>query len=292
MPNAEPELLLDGLVFPEGPRWHDERLWFSDMGAHEVVAVDLEGNRETIVDVPDQPSGLGWLPDGRLLVVSMTDRKLFSLESDGLVEFVDMSELTPFKCNDMVVDATGRAYIGNFGVARLGGSEPAPTTLILVTPGGKPRVAADGLMFPNGTVVTPDGGTLIVAESMGRRLTAFDLEGDGSLSNRRVWAELDGTPDGICLDALGCIWAAVPGSPSRFIRVAEGGNVLDRIDLEERDSIACMLGGPERRTLFMLEALAGTGQALHAGANPERVRGPGDGRIRTVEVDVPGAGLP
>ena len=283
MADYTPRPLLDNLVFPEGPRWHQGRLWFSDMHAHEVVAVGLEGKRETIAEVPNQPSGLGWLPDGRLLVVSMTDRKLLSLESGGLIEFADMSELTPFQCNDMVVDATGRAYVGNFGVARLGGSEPMPTTLILVTPQGEPRVVADGLMFPNGTVVTPDGRTLIVAESRGRRLTAFDVEDDGSLANRRVWAELDGPPDGICLDTEGCIWVAVPGSPGRFMRVAEGGKVRDRIDLEERGGFACMLGGPERRTLFMLEAFA---------ANPERIRGPGNGRIRTVEVAVPGTGWP
>jgi sugar lactone lactonase YvrE len=144
MADYTPRVLLDNLVFPEGPRWRQGRLWFSDMHAHEVVAVDLEGHTETIAEVPNQPSGLGWLPDGRLLVVSMTDRKLLSLESGRLVEFADMSELTPFQCNDLVVDVTGRAYVGNFGVDRLGGSEPAPTTLILVTPQGEPRVAADG----------------------------------------------------------------------------------------------------------------------------------------------------
>ena len=283
MPRAGPEVLLEGLLFPEGPRWHDERLWFSDMHAHEVVAVDLQGNRETLVHVPNQPSGIGWLPDGRLLVVSMTDRKLLRLDSEGLVEAADLRELASFHCNDMVVDGYGRAYIGNFGSDIFEGQEPQGANLVMVTHGGEVRVVASDLMFPNGTVVTPDGGTLIVAESRGRRLTAFDVQADGSLSNRRVWAELDVPPDGICLDAENCIWVAVPGNPGSFVRVAEGGEIRDRIDLERRGGFACALGGPERRTLFLLEAFA---------ANPARIRGRDNGWIRTVEVEVPGAGSP
>ena len=284
MAKYTPRLLLDNLIFPEGPRWHDGRLWFSDMHAHEVVAVDLEGNRETIVEVPNQPSGLGWLPNGRMLVVSMTDRKLLRLDPDGLVEAADLRELASFHCNDMVVDGDGRAYVGNFGSDISEGQQPQPANLVMVTPGGEARVVAGDLMFPNGTVVTPDGGTLIVAETWGRRLTAFDVQEDGSLSNRWVWAELDVEPDGICLDAENRVWVAAPVYPGSFVRVAEGGEVQDRIDLERRGGFACALGGPERRTLFMLEAFPA--------GNSARVRGRDSGQIRTVEVEVPGAGWP
>ena len=275
-------VLLNGLVFPEGPRWHEGRLWFSDMHAHEVVAVDMDGNRETIVEVPQQPSGLGWLPDGRLLVVSMVDRKLLRLDPDGLYEVADISQYAPYHCNDMVVDAEGNAYIGNFGFNFQEGESPRATTIVLVTPDGDARVVADDIEFPNGTVITPDGKTLIVGESMGQRLTAFDIEPDGSLSNQRVWADHGFPPDGICLDAEGCIWVAVP-RPGGFLRVAEGGDVRARVDLEGWGGYACMLGGDEGRTLFLLEALTAT---------PEEMSGRGNGRIRTMEVDAPRAGLP
>ena len=285
-------MLLDGLVFPEAPRWHAGRLWFSDIHAHEVVAVDLDGRRESVVSVPQRPSGLGWLPDGRLLVVSMGDRKLLRLDASGdapgdasgLAEAADLSGLAAFDCNDMVVDAQGRAYIGHFGFDFFGsGDERANASLILVTPDGDARVAADDLAFPNGVVITPDGETLIVAESMATRLTAFDVDADGSLSNRRVWAQLDGPPDGICLDAEGCVWVSIPMRPGRFIRVAEGGAVHDQFDVDGRLAIACMLGGADRRTLFMIEA---------SESDAARIEGPGNGRIRAAEVDVPGAGFP
>ena len=278
----EGRVLLDGLVFPEGPRWFEGRLWFSDMHAHEVVAVDLDGRRETIVEVPNQPSGLGWLPDGRLLIVSMVDRKLLRLDPDGLYEVADLSALAPFHCNDMVVDAAGNAYVGNFGFDLGAGEEPRTTTMVRVTPDGEASVAADDLMFPNGTVITPDGKTLIVGESWGRRLTAFDVEGDGSLTNRRVWADLGEPPDGICLDAEGCVWVAVPTLPGAVARVAEGGEVRERIDVAEFGVYACMLGGPERKTLFTLEAKT---SAPEPGA-------PRTARIRAFEVEVGGAGLP
>ena len=278
-----PRILLDNLTFPEGPRWHEGRLWFSDFYVHEVVAVDLDGNRETIVKVPNQPSGLGFLPDGRLLVVSMIDRKLMRLDEGGLVEVADLSALAPYHCNDMVVDAQGRAYVGNFGYNYEAGESEKNTVLIMVTPEGEVSVAADDLAFPNGTVITPDGGTMIIGESEGNRLTAFDIGPDGSLSNRRVWASLDVPPDGICLDDEGCIWVAVPDEPGSFIRVAEGGEVKERIDLEDRGGYACMLGGEDRRTLFMLEAFTGVS---------DRIDGRGNGRIRVVDVEVPGVGLP
>lgn len=276
------EVLLDGLMFPEGPRWREDRLWFSDMHAHLVLTVDLNGHVETVVEVPNRPSGLGWLPDGRLLVVSMTDRRLLRLDPEGLIEVADLGDLASNYCNDMVVDRQGRAYIGNFGLALDEGASRASAEIVMVTPEGEARVVADEMAFPNGTVITPDGQTLIVGESSGARLTAFDIQTDGSLTNRRVWASLEGAvPDGICLDAEGAIWVASPVS-AEVLRVREGGEVAVRVKVATQ-AYACMLGGPERRTLFVLTAKSST---------PEEVQTQKAGRIETVEVEVPGAGLP
>ena len=278
---TKPQTLLDGLRFPEGPRWHENRLWFSDMHAQQVIAVDLEGRAETITRVEGDPSGLGWTPDGRLLVVSMQDRRLLRLDPDGLSEVADLSAHATFHCNDMVVDTAGRAYVGNFGFDLHARADPAPANLVLVHPDGRAEVAAKDLSFPNGTVITPDGSTLIVGESFGACLTAFDVGEDGSLSNRREWARLEGAvPDGICLDAEDAIWVASPISHG-VLRVREGGEVTDRIEVEH-EAFACMLGGPERKTLFLCTA-----------ANSDRAETEGrSGRIETVEVAVPGAGLP
>ncbi len=282
MSNYTTEVLLDGLMFPEGPRWHEGRLWFSDMHAHNVLAVDLNGNVETIVEVPNRPSGLGWLPDGRLLVVSMTDRRLLRLDPEGLAEVADLQDLASNHCNDMVVDRQGRAYIGNFGFALDEGAPRALAEIVLVTPEGEARVVADKMAFPNGTVITPDGQTLIVGESAGACLTAFDIQTDGSLTNRRVWAALEGAvPDGICLDAEGAIWVASPIS-GEALRVREGGEVTDRVKVATQ-AYACMLGGPERRTLCVLTAKS---------SSPDEVQTQKAGRIEIVEVEVPGAGLP
>jgi sugar lactone lactonase YvrE len=275
-------LLLDDLCFAEGPRWHEGRLWFSDMHAHRVVAVDLDARQETICEVPAQPSGLGWLPDGRLLVVSMTDRRLLRLDEGELEEVADLSGLATFHCNDMVVDARGNAYVGNFGFDLHAGEAPSPTCMILVTPEGEMRVAADGLRFPNGTVITPDGRTLIVGESFGGCLTAFDVAADASLSSPREWARLEGAvPDGICLDAEGAIWVASPIS-HEVLRVREGGEVTHRVPVETQ-AYACMLGGPERRHLFICTALD---------SDPDKCRASRSGRIELLEVEIPGAGLP
>jgi len=281
MPPA-PRVLLDGLRFPEGPRWRDDRLWFSDMHAGVVLAVDLAGRVETIVAVPHEPSGLGWLPDGRLLVVSMQDRRLLRLDPSGLALVADLSPFASFHCNDMVVDAQGRAYVGNFGFDLHGKAPVAPANLVLVHPDGRAEVAAKDLLFPNGTVITPDGRTLIVGESYGARLTAFDVAGDGRLANRRVWAQLAGgaVPDGICLDAEGAVWVASP-TTNEFLRVREGGAVAARLPVD-RSAIACMLGGPERRTLFLCTSRA---------HDPAQT-GAREARIETIEVDVPGAGWP
>jgi len=278
---TEMRVLLEGLRFPEGPRWHDGRLWFSDMHAKEVIAVDLEGRAETIVRVPGDPSGLGWLPDGRLLVVSMQDRRLLRLDPGGLAEVADLSGIASYHCNDMVVDAEGRAYVGNFGFDLHAGGPPAPANLALVHPDGRAEIAAADLRFPNGTVITPDGRTLVVGESFGACLTAFDVAADGSLSGRREWARLQGAvPDGICLDAEGAIWVASPIG-GKVLRVREGGEITHSLDVET-DAFACMLGGPEGTTLFVCTA---------ADSNPEKT-GDRRGRIEVVDVAVPRAGLP
>ncbi|HEB90879.1 MAG TPA: hypothetical protein ENI85_14995 [Deltaproteobacteria bacterium] len=277
-----PEVLLDGLRFPEGPRWHEDRLWFSDMHAGRVMAVGMDGIAETIVEVEAEPSGLGWLPDGRLLVVSMQDRRLLRLDPKGLTEVADLSGLASFHCNDMVVDSRGHAYVGNFGFDLHAGDDPIGANLILVRPDGEAEVAAADLLFPNGMVITPDGRTLIVGESFGARLTAFDLAQDGRLSRRRVWAQLEGfVPDGICLDAEGAIWVASPVGQGGVARVREGGEVIDRIAVEH-EAFACMLGGPDRRTLFICTS---------PDSDPAKT-GDRRGRIEVVAVDVPGAGLP
>lgn len=277
------DALVEGLAFGEGPRWHEGRLWYSDMHRHVVEAVDLDGNVETIVEVPNNPSGLGWLPDGRLLVVSMLDRKVLRQESDGtLVTHADLGELASYHCNDMVVDGSGRAYVGNFGFDLNNGAPPEFAELVLVEPDGSARVVAREMQFPNGTVITPDGSTLIVAESTGRDLLAFDIGPDGGLDNRRVWADLGGgVPDGICLDAEGAIWYADPRRGGCH-RVAEGGEVLQTVETD-RPAFACMLGGPERRHLFVLTART---------ASAEEARSALSGRIEVLEVDVPGAGWP
>jgi len=282
MRTATPRVLLDGLCFPEGPRWHEGKLWFSDMHAHQVMTVGLDGIAQTVVEVPKAPSGLGWLPDGRLLVVSMEDRRLLRLDRHGLSEVADLSRLATFHCNDMVVDGQGRAYVGNFGFDLNGGAHPVPAAIILVSPSGQARIAADDLMFPNGTVITPDGRTLIVGESFGPRLTAFDVGPDGSLSHRRVWATFErAVPDGICLDAEGAIWIASPLS-AEVLRVREGGAITHRVPVSTQ-AFACMLGGPQRRHLFICTA---------ASSDPLLCREQRGGRIEVVEVEVPGAGLP
>jgi len=275
--------LLDGLRFGEGPRWHDGKLYFSDMHANQVMTVDLDGRSSIVCEVPNNPSGLGWLPDGTMLVVSMTDRKLLRMERGGALKVhADLSKLAPFHCNDMVVDSKGSAYVGNFGYDLHKGETARGTVLIMVTPEGKVRVVADDLMFPNGTVITPDGRTLIVGESFGRRLTGFDIAADGSLANRRVWADLgNNVPDGIALDAEGAIWVASPMS-SEVIRVREGGEVTERIKVAT-DAFACMLGGADRKTLFVLTS---------ASSDPAACLAKATGKVEITKVDVPGAGLP
>jgi sugar lactone lactonase YvrE len=275
-------VLVEGLRFPEGPRWHDGRLWCSDQHDRRVLAIGTDGSVETVVEVPGCPSGLGWLPDGRLLVVSMHDRRLLRLDPDGLTVVADLSAFATWHCNDMVVDSAGRAYVGNFGFDLDGDADPVTAVMVRVDPDGTSRVAAGDLRFPNGTVITPDGMTLIVGESYGGCLTAFDVDTDGGLSGRRLWAQLVGAvPDGICLDADGAIWSACPLT-GRVLRVREGGEVTDEVRVTRKGAYACMLGGADRRTLFVCAA----------DANDPAATGDRRGAIETVTVEVPGAGLP
>ncbi len=276
------ETLLDGLTFPEGPRWHDGRLWFSDFHNYRVVAVGQDGQAETLATVPQCPSGLGWMPDGSLLVVSMHDRKLLRMGNHGLTVHADLSAIAGGPCNDMTVDSLGRAYVGNFGYERYKGEDAKPAKLARVDPDGTVSVVAEDMRFPNGMVITPDGQSLIVGETMGNRLTEFDIAPDGGLSNRRVFAAADNLfPDGICLDAEGGIWVADPRG-NRVVRVLRGGAISDTIPVLGRNAYACMLGGEDRRTLFVCTA---------PGSGPDRA-GKTDGKIEFVRVAVPGTGLP
>ena len=279
----KPQTLMTGISFGESPRWHEGRLWFSDWGTQEVVAVDPEGNSEVVVSVPSSPFCIDWLPDGRLLVVSGPEARLLRREPDGsLVDHADLGGLSGHPWNDIVVDGRGNAYVGNIGFDFPAG-EFAPGSLALVTPDGEARQVADSLAFPNGVAVTPDNSTLIVAESYGGRLTAFDIGVGGGLSNRRVWADLDGgVPDGICLDAEGAVWYAdVPNE--RCVRVREGGEVLQTVELD-RGCFACMLGGPVGRTLFMV---AREWRGTEGTADEERT-----GQILTAPAPAAGAGWP
>jgi sugar lactone lactonase YvrE len=275
--------LITGLALGESPRWHCDRLWFVDMGTHRVAAAGLDGAYELIAEVPAMPMGIGWLPDGRMLIVSSRDGRLLQRDRNGqLSAYADLSTLDDHPWSDMAVDGRGNAYVGCIGFDFPAG-EPRPGILALVTPDGGVRTVAEDLMFPNGIAVTPDNSTLIVAESYAHRLTAFVIAPDGSLRDRRVWAELPGDfPDGICLDAEGAVWyASVPGQ--HCVRVREGGEVLRTIELGG-GGFACVLGGEGRRTLFVMVADWGGPQSMTAGQRT--------GRAVAIEVEVPGAGWP
>jgi sugar lactone lactonase YvrE len=281
-----PKTLMTGIAFGESPRWHEGRLWFADWAAKEIVAVDHDGDREVIVrlDFPSfQAICIDWLPDGRLLIVSSSDRLLLRREPDGsLVTHADLTALSEYGWNEVVVDGRGNIYMNEVGFNFPGG-DFAPGTIALITPDGSARQAADGIAFPNGMAVTPDNATLICAESYAKQLTAFEIAADGSLSKGRLWADLDdGVPDGICIDAEGAVWYGdVPNR--RCVRVREGGEVLEAIDLDV-GCFACMLGGADRRTLFMI--------AREWGGTAGMGEGPRTGRVLTVSAPAPGAGWP
>jgi sugar lactone lactonase YvrE len=275
--------LLTGLAFGESPRWHEDRLWFSNWGTQEVVAVDLDGSSEVVARVPTTlPFSIDWLPDGRLLIVSGPEALLLRGERDGsLATHADLSGIDR-GFNEIVVDGRGNAYVNGGGFDLLAGEEFAPGVIVLVTPDGSARQIADGIAFGNGMVVTPDNSTLIVAESYRNRLTAFDIADDGGLSNRRVWADLDGFPDGICLDADGAVWYGdVPNK--RCVRVREGGEVLRTVALD-RGCFACMLGGADGSTLFMLAAEWHGVEHMSDGART--------GRLLITQAPAPGVGWP
>jgi sugar lactone lactonase YvrE len=285
------KVLAGGISFGEGPRWRDGRLWFSDFFNHAVKSVSLAGDVRTEFTLDDQPSGLGWTPDGELLVVSMTRRLLLRRGPDGTLHtHADLSHLATWHCNDMVVDALGRAYVGNFGfdldgeVAARGlaavAADHTTARLALVDLDGTVRPVADDMHFPNGSVITPDGRTLIVGETFAARLTAFDIAPDGGLSNRREWASVQPRlPDGICLDAEGAVWMANPTAPE-CVRFAQGGEVLEVIETA-LPCYACMLGGDDGRTLFMLTSRPA-----------EAADGKPSGQIEIARVDAQHAGRP
>ncbi len=300
MPERAIRTVLDGMSYLECPRWHDGRLYLSDFYTQRVLAVDLDGGgeAETVATVPGQPSGLGWMPDGTMLVVSMRDRRVLRVRDGGEPELhADLWELAPWHLNDMVVDAEGRAYVGNFGFDIMTGATIRSTGVVRVDPDGTAVVAADDLRFPNGTVIFPDGRTLVVAETLAGRLTAFDVGDDGSLANRGVWAQLGEVadtddmgeliaaggvaPDGIALDAEGAIWAA-DALGGRVLRVREGGEIVEEI-APGTGVFACGLAGAEGRTLVMC--------AAPSFAEHER-RDTREAQLLACDVDVPRAGLP
>ncbi len=277
--------LVDGRVFLEGPRWRTDRLVCSDMHAHEVISVAVDGAVSVVASLPGPPSGLGWLPDGRLLIVSMEDRLLLTHERDGsLATSADLSVVAPHEINDMVVDKrTGIAYVSQFGYDMHGGGTPRPAPLLRADPDGTVSAAAPNLRMANGMAITADGRTLVVAESAGKAITAFRIVDDGSLTDRRIWAELPDHPDGICIDAADGVWIAAPVG-DRFVRVVEGGEVTDVIETPGRHGIACALGGPDGRTLFML-----TAETLGSADESRRRR---SARIEIATVAVPGCESP
>ncbi|MGX9790852.1 SMP-30/gluconolactonase/LRE family protein [Mycobacterium sp. MMS18-G62] len=267
--------LAKGFCFGEGPRWFEGLLWFSDMLGEAVHTVNLHGDMTTLPLPGHAPSGLGFRPDGSLLIASTEDRKVLRYDGDVVTTVADLSDIAAANLGDMVVDGAGRAYVGS--QAFEGG------VIVRVDPDDTATVVARDLDFPNGMVITPDGTTLIVAESTGRRLTTYTVGPDGSLSDRRLFADgLDGPPDGITLDAEGGVWASMTLA-NQFERIISGGVVTDRIDMGDRTAIACTLGGPERRTLFLLSS---------TDAYPQRLVGTKLSRLDAVTVDVPGAGLP
>jgi sugar lactone lactonase YvrE len=281
---ATTKVLLTGLTFAEGARWHDGRLWFSDMYTQRVLAMDPQGRAETMASVPQRPSGLGFLPDGTPLVVSMLDRRVLAIRTGGRTEmFADLSEVTGGPCNDMVVDARGRAYVGNFGYEKWKGAPQRLTRIVRVDPDASVHPTGTEILFPNGMVITPDGRTLIVAETFSHRMSMYDIDDAGDLRNPRVYAEIEGcNPDGLALDAEAAVWVADPAG-KRCRRVFEGGRIEREIGFRDNyGAYTCALGGEDRRTLFIVTC-------TDSGPQMAERR---DGCIEAIPVDVAGAGWP
>lgn len=281
---AELNRIADGLVFPECPRWHGGKLWFSDCHDGKVIALDPGGEVVETFAVPGGPAGLGWLPDGDLLVVSIGDLCVYRRASDGeLTLHCDLSDYHRHHTNDMVVDTKGNAYVGEVGF-RIPEEQKRSTAIVLVRPDGSSEVAFEPVLTPNGSVITDDGKTFIVAESQERRLTRFRIAEDGTLADGETFAQLaqDHVPDGICLDAEGCVWVACPSTAS-VVRVHPKDGVVERIGTQDSRPYACVLGGKDRRDLYVCCATS---------HDPETARKVRLGSIRAVRVNVPGAGLP
>jgi sugar lactone lactonase YvrE len=276
----EPSVVIDGLAYPECPRWHDGRLWFSDVHDRRVWAMTEDGQAESVLQMSDQPGGIGWLSDGTMLVVSMLDHALLRLDGDGLSEVCDLGRFSPHPWNDLAVTAEGRAYVGNYGYDPERGDEPAGARMVCVEPDGEAWVVAEQMLFPNGTVVVPHPETplLLVAETFGQRISAYRLEPDGSLSSPRVWADLrPNVPDGICLDAEGALWVADPVY-NGVMRVHVDEGIVAWVPTGDRSVYSCALGGSDGRTLFLC-----TGQST----NPARTKAMRAGRVEAVRVEVP-----
>jgi len=302
--------LTGGLYFGEGPRWHENKLWFSDFYSHKVMTLDENNSLETVCEVPSQPSGLGWLPNGDLLIVSMLDRKILRFSEGSISVHADLSEYVAHKCNDMVVGRDGTAYVGNFGMGDAGESLNS-THLMIVKSDGTVLKGPDNLLFPNGTVITEDGKNLIIAETLGAKLTSFDIEDNGELTNRKLWARTSPlfslliikflssmgfdlskvdfskysknlhVPDGICLDEKNGIWIASPTTKA-VVRIEKGGNITDTINTP-KGAFACMLGGKERKTLYVI---------ISNSSDPEEAQASPEGEIHSIEVEIPGVGKP
>ena len=302
--------LTGGLYFGEGPRWHKNKLWFSDFYSHKVMTLDENNSLETVCEVPNQPAGLGWLPNGDLLIVSMLDRKILRFSEGSISVHADLSEYVAHKCNDMVVGRDGTAYVGNFGMGDAGESLNS-THLMIVKSDGTVLKGPDNLLFPNGTVITEDGKNLIIAETLGAKLTSFDIEDNGELTNRKLWARTSPlfslliikflssmgfdlskvdfskysknlhVPDGICLDEKNGIWIASPTTKA-VVRIEKGGNITDTINTP-KGAFACMLGGKERKTLYVI---------ISNSSDPEEAQASPEGEIHSIEVEIPGVGKP
>lgn len=284
-------LLSEGLVFPESPRWRDGELWLSDMHAHRVVKVDLEGRIEVRAELDDKPSGIGWLPDGTPIVVSMRKRTIVRLDPSGSL-YADLSTLPGLRhVNDMAVDDDGRIYVGCR--SHPGSGDVSVDVVAHLTPDGTLQSVLTGAWRPNGIVITPDGKTVIVAQTGASNLIAYDVDDDGSLRNGRVFADLDGrAPDGICLDAEGAVWVGCIFA-GEYLRVHEGGRVSDRVELDDGDwAMACLLGGPTRNQLFLVNARETMDNALACSDFEADKRSTSRGYVQVVDVDVPGAGWP
>ena len=277
------KVLVDGFIFLEGPRWHEDRLWLSDMWDYAVYRLSEDGRWEVVCKVPQRPSGLAFLKDGTPVVASMADRKLMKIIDSTLVEYADLTSVANGDANDLLSDSEGRIYVGNFGYDMFGGAEPALSNLALVDVDGSVRVVAEELDFPNGAVLKDNGKTLVVAETWANRLTAYKRAPDGSLSDRRVYADLgERSPDGICIDKEGGIWTSCFNT-GEFLRVLDGGEITDRVFCEGKRAVACQLGGKDGRTLFC-STFAGQIEDIH---NRKRA-----GAVETLRVDIPGVGFP